>query len=315
MHFFPGTLNSYRWNTTAITVLNASQLTSTSGIYLDSKDDLYIADEQANHVVWRLANNTSTAVRIAGLLLSSGPNSSQLRNPQDVYFDSSGNLYVSDLNNFRIQKYINGSMLGVTIAGTGFSGSTLSQLNSGRYFSFDTTETYVFVADSDNHRIMRFTTSSTNGTNGTVVAGGNGAGLGNTQLYSPWGIHYVPTVSNYMYISNNVIHTVVKWIPGASSGVLVAGSPNISGSSSTLLDGPMGVKIDAYENLYVVDRNNHRIQMFCENNATGITIAGTGTGGNSATQLSSLRGMAFDSSMNLYVSDFGNRRIQKFLKL
>ena len=118
-----------------------------------------------------------------------------------------------------------------------------------------------------------------------------------------------------MYITNAASHTLMKWIPGASSGIVVAGTGNVSGSSSTLLNTPRGVKIDAYQNVYVVDSNNHRVQLFCANSRTGTTIAGTSTASNSATQLSGPRGIAFDSSMNMYISDSGNNRIQKFLKL
>jgi hypothetical protein len=55
--------------------------------------------------------------------------------------------------------------------------------------------------------------------------------------------------------------------------------------------------------------------MFCYNNQTGITLAGTGVAGSTATQLNDARSLAFDSSMNLYVTDHGNNRVQKFLKL
>ncbi|CAF4416414.1 unnamed protein product [Adineta steineri] len=55
--------------------------------------------------------------------------------------------------------------------------------------------------------------------------------------------------------------------------------------------------------------------MFCANNQTGITIAGTGVAGSSAMQLNGPRGIAFDSEMNMYIGDFDNHRVQKFLKL
>ncbi|CAF4169503.1 unnamed protein product, partial [Adineta steineri] len=57
------------------------------------------------------------------------------------------------------------------------------------------------------------------------------------------------------------------------------------------------------------------VQLFCQNNQTAVTVAGTGTSGSSATQLYGPRGIAFDSSMNMYVSDANNHRVQKYLKL
>lgn len=284
-------------------------------MYLDINDTLYIVDETGNHVIWKLLKNSSTPIRIAGLLLSPGPNASQLYNPQDLYIDSKQNLYVTDFYNYRVQKYINGSLNGITFVGTsGINGTGLNQLGGMRYFNFDPTETYMFIADSENHRIMRFFTNSTAGANGVLVAGGNGPGTANTQLSYPWGVYY-SSITNFLYITNLSGGTVMQWLPGASSGTVIAGIVGSSGSSATQLNGPMGIKLDNYLNMYVVDCYNHRVQMFCANNQTGITIAGNGTSGNGATQLSGPRGIAFDSAMNMYIGDLGNRRVQKFLKL
>ncbi|CAF1021950.1 unnamed protein product [Adineta steineri] len=77
----------------------------------------------------------------------------------------------------------------------------------------------------------------------------------------------------------------------------------------------MGIKIDSFMNIYVVDNGNNRIQLFCANSNTGITIAGDGTANSGATQFNNPRGIAFDSAMNMYVGDQGNNRVQKFTKL
>ena len=107
----------------------------------------------------------------------------------------------------------------------------------------------------------------------------------------------------------------MRWNANASFGTYIAGTPGTSGSNSTLLNAPTGLKVDSYMNVFVGDSNNHRVQMFCFNNQTGTTIVGTGTAGSSATQLNQPLGIAFDSAMNLYVSDSTNRRVQKFVRL
>ncbi|CAF1317093.1 unnamed protein product [Adineta steineri] len=311
-----GTLSTYRWNTTGITILNSSQMTFIEDIYFDSNDTLYISDEYNNHVVWKLLKNATTATIIAGQSGSPGSSASQLCNPQGVYLDSKNNMYVADYNNARIQKYVNGSTVGITIAGINSSaGSALNKLNVPRDIVIDSTDTYVYIADYSNNRIIRFQTNSTTGTNGEVVAGGAGAGNTITQLNQPWGIHYLPTISNYLYITNCGGHSVMRWIPGNSSGEFIAGTPGTAGSTATTLSSPTAIKLDSYLNLFVVEYGNHRVQMFCQNNQTGITIAGTGISGSSAAQLNGPKGIAFDSSMNLYVADTGNNRVQKFVKL
>lgn len=120
-----------------------------------------------------------------------------------------------------------------------------------------------------------------------------------------------------MYITNCDSHTVIKWIPGEPNGVFVAGISGTSGSNSTLLSCPLDVRVDQYNNIYVADSRNNRIQMFCSdgNSADGITIAGGNGDGSSNIQLGQPRSLDFDSEMNLYVSDSTNNRIVKFTKL
>ena len=273
-------------------------------------------DETSNHVVWQLPKNASTATLVAGELRVPGGNASQLSNPQDVYLDSTGNLYVTDYYNFRVQKYASGSTSGETIAGvSGSNGNASNQFGGVRYMAFDETQTYVYVTDCDNHRIMRYPTNPACENSSVVSAGGSGAGNTPTQLNYPWGIAYRPLVSSDLYITNNLGHSVLRWKPGDSSGVFVAGIPGTPGSNATDLNRPMGIKIDSYLNIYVVDNSNHRVQMFCNNSPTGLTITGDGTAGSDSTHLNVPRGIAFDSSMNMYISDFGNSRVQKFLKL
>ncbi|CAF3425381.1 unnamed protein product, partial [Rotaria sp. Silwood2] len=311
-----GSTAAVHWNPLGTTIVNSSQISGPSGIYINSNNTLFIIDEYSNVVVWQLLRNAVSVTNVAGVYKSRGSSSDRFNSPQDVYVDASGNIYVSDFYNYRIQKFTSGSSNGTTIAGiTGQVGSAFSQFNGLRYFTFDSTDTYIYVTDSYNHRVMRYSTSSTSGTNGVPMAGNNGPGNSNTTLFCPWGIHYLPSVSNDLFITNYYGHSVIRWTPGASSGYFVAGVPGVSGQTSMLLSYPIGIKIDTYLNIYVVDNSNHRIQMFCANSQSGITIAGTGIAGNTATQLISPRAIAFDSAMNLYVADTGNARIQKFLKL
>ncbi|CAF4027929.1 unnamed protein product, partial [Adineta steineri] len=190
----PCTLNTYRWNTTGITILNASQVIYTAGIFFDSSATMYVVDAN-NQVVWKLLKNATTAIVVAGQLATSGSSASLLNSPVDVYIDSNNNMYVSDYNNARIQKFVNGSTIGATFAGiSGSSGSALNQLYQPGCFSVDSSQTYMYISDYGNNRVMRYPMTSTTGTNGTIVAGGAGAGNTNTQLNLPWGIYYQPTI-------------------------------------------------------------------------------------------------------------------------
>ncbi|CAF0724623.1 unnamed protein product [Adineta steineri] len=312
----PCLTGNYLWNTSGITILDSSQVTNVVDIYIDSQNTLYITDEAPSAVAWRLLKNATSATVIAGTKGSTGSSNTQLRLPQSVYVDNNGTMYVVDYANQRIQKYINGSNSGITIAGLSeSSGSSLNQLDHPRFITLDPTQTYIYIADNDNHRIMRYSTNSISGDNGTVVAGGTGQGNTNTSLNKPWGLWYQPPISSDLFITNHDGHSIMRWTPGASSGTFIAGVPGTVGSNSTLLNNPMGIKLDKYLNMFVVDYSNHRIQMFCANNEIGITIVGTGNTDSTATALNGPRGIAFDSDMNMYVADLNNKRVQKFLKL
>lgn len=311
-----GVLNGSSWNSIGVTILDSSQTLHPSSVYLDHTDILYVVDEIPKYVVWRFSNKAVPLTVVAGQLSVSGSNASQLNFPQDVSVDRNGNIYVTDHFNARVQKYSNGCLTGITIAGiTGTRGSVLNQLNGLRCLLLDNTESFIVVADSANHRIMRFPTNSTTGSNGTLLAGGNGAGNLISQLNYPWDISYRPEISSDLFITNHFGHSIIRWSPGSSSGTFVAGVPGISGSNATLLKQPIGIQIDRYMNIYVADQANHRIQLFCSNSRIGITIAGTGVAGNASNQLNAPRGIAFDSAMNLYVGDVANQRVQKFSKL
>jgi hypothetical protein len=104
----------------------------------------------------------------------------------------------------------------------------------------------------------------------------------------------------------------MRWRAGASNGTILAGVAGVSGSTPTQLNTPSGITLDQWQNIYVNDRGNLRIQLFCNGSSTGITIAGTGTGGSS---FSTAYDVKLDSQLNLYVVDFGANRVMKFAKL
>ena len=151
-----------------------------------------------------------------------------------------------------------------------------------------------------------------NASSGTVVAGGNGPGTNISQLMQPLGFIFDEKNSSFL-IANYGAHNIVRWRLGDTSWTLVAGVTGVSGSSSTLLNGPRSVILDPFGNMYVVDGYNHRIQMFLENDNNATTIAGvTGSSGTAANELDNPHGLAFDDDLNLHVVDTNNHRIQKF---
>jgi hypothetical protein len=104
----------------------------------------------------------------------------------------------------------------------------------------------------------------------------------------------------------------MRWRVGASNGTIVAGIAGNAGSNSSQLSFPTGITLDQWQNIYVNDRANTRIQLFCNGSSTGITIAGSGSGGSSFSYPYDVK---LDSQLNLYVVDSNANRVMKFLKL
>jgi sugar lactone lactonase YvrE len=194
---------------------------------------------------------------------------------------------------------------------TGTPGNSTSQLYYPYGIAHDWSSSILYIADQYNNRIMKYLF---NASSGSVVAGGNGQGTSTTQLYLPVSV-YFDSSSNSLFIANFGANNVVRWVLGASSWTLVAGSASgLAGSSSILLNKPEDIALDSMSNVYVADSNNNRVQFFFAGQSNGTTIAGvTGTSGNTATLFNRTVSVAVDAQFNLYVADCYNQRVQKFL--
>ncbi|CAF4827719.1 unnamed protein product [Rotaria sp. Silwood1] len=306
-----------RWNTTGSTVAGTgvagtsepNRLYNPSDIALDSSDALYIADQSNNRVVkWIIDEPTGTTVagQASG---TAGSAAYELNKPGDIFVDSSYNLYVADTYNHRVQLWSSGAFTGRTVAGNGTNGSALNQLSFPNGVNLDSSSDILYVADTNNHRIMSY---ASNASIGTLVAGGNGSGTQSHQLYSPYAVHF-DSPSNSLVIANYGSHNIVRWVLGASGWTLIAGYIGSSGITAMTLTNPTDAVLDPMGNIYVADYSNDRIQFFRAGQPNGTTIAGvTETPGNSPNLLYHPFSIALDKQLNLYVTDSSNHRVQKF---
>jgi sugar lactone lactonase YvrE len=67
---------------------------------------IYIADSGNNRIVRWTDNYAAGGTCIVGCTGSAGVGEMDLNSPRDLKFDPSGNLYVSDQGNNRVQKYM-----------------------------------------------------------------------------------------------------------------------------------------------------------------------------------------------------------------
>jgi len=155
----------------------------------------------------------------------------------------------------------------------------------------------VYVADSWNHRIQKFTAS------GAFIGKWGKKGTGDGELDMPFGIAI--DGDGNVYVAEWGNHRIQKF---SSSGAYITkwGS---EGTGNGEFNHPIGISIDAAGNVYVSDTWNHRIQKF---SATGVFISKWGSYGTGNGKFYNPIGIAFDGIGNVYVADMDNHRIQKF---
>ena len=232
-----------------------------------------------------------------------GFNLDQFNYPTGIAYDQDENLFVSDMHNHRIQKWIKGATFGITIAGGNDYGSDANQLNEPGKIAIDALGT-IYIADSENNRIQKWYKGAKEG---ETVAGGNGRGDALNQFDKPYGIAL--DNDGVLYVSDIENHRVVRWDPNAKEGVIVAGG-NGNGAQLNQLSYPMGIILDEKKNLYVADTYNHRVQLWNPGAKEGITILSADD--INFKSFNFFTGITIDKKNRLYLSDYEKRQVVEF---
>ncbi len=233
-----------------------------------------------------------------------GSELNQLYYPTGIALDPSGDLYVSDMYNHRIQRWKPGATVGITAAGGNGFGYDPSQLEEPGKIDIDS-QGNLYIADTGNNRIQKW---EYGGLTGTTVAGGNGLGNELNQLYNPFGI----AVDNdgTIYVSELSNHRVTKWSVGGSQGEIVAGG-NGEGSDPDQLAIPMGIAINKKGDLFVADTYNHRIQLWEKGATKGKTLI-SGKDFEPGYQINYFSGISIVDDTFLYITDYQQKRIIRY---
>lgn len=108
--------------------------------------------------------------------------------------------------------------------------------------------------------------------------------------------------NNNVYVSERSNSRILKWtpdMPPESEGIVIAGTGK-KGNAPNQFSWPRAVFVDNCENLYVVDRDNSRIQYWPKDASCGNTLI-------AHCNSRILLGMKVDSNGNIYAADWRNR--------
>ena len=220
---------------TAGTATN-SNLNYPTGVAVDTSGNVYIADYGGNVVEKVTPSGTLSIIAGTGGVgaPTAGPAlNSSFHGPYGVAVDRSGNIYIADSSNYKIEKIDPSGTLSIYATGFGLiEGIAVDSANS------------VYVAQYGGSTIVKITAAGTKSTvagTGTAGAYTKGAQATISKLNNPTGVA-VDTTGNF-YIAdyrNNVVEMVNANTPGAPTGVSAAaanGSVTVSFSAPSATGG------------------------------------------------------------------------------
>ncbi|CAF3254829.1 unnamed protein product, partial [Rotaria socialis] len=131
-----------------------NQLNWPTYLFVDRQQNVYISDSY-NHRVMKWNKGATEGIVVAGEK-GKGNSLTQLSHPQGIFVDTLGTLYVADQGNNRVMRWTLGDKKQPTVVvGGNRYGAGANQFSNPVGLSFDR-HGNLYVADTNNHRVQRF---------------------------------------------------------------------------------------------------------------------------------------------------------------
>jgi sugar lactone lactonase YvrE len=290
----------------------------------------YLAEAGIQQAMYQLGRNIEWRTGIAETPLGHGTYSVTVNQPlptADISLIATGKAAGAERTITVTLRQVLNIVAGTGVAGYSGDGgpATVAQLQVPTSVFGDSAGN-LFVADWDNHRIRKIeaitgTISTVAGT-GTAGYSGDGGAATAAMLHRPTGV-CVDSAGN-LFIADQDNHRVRKVTAATGTIATVAGtgvagySGDGGAATAARLNKPTGVFVDASNNLFIADHDNHRIRKVAALLSLMSTVAGTGIGGYSGDGgLATLANINYPFSVfadvqgNLLIADKNNHRIRK----
>jgi hypothetical protein len=292
-------------------------LTGPTGVFLDSSNNIYIADTGDN--VIRVVNTQSTPITVAGVTIQSGnigaiagnyfacsstpcgdggaATSAQLNLPNSVALDINGNVYIADASDFTIR-----------VVNTQASPITIQTVTIG---------------------VGKIETIAGNFTQCSVPPCGDTTPATTAQLNFPRSVFVDGSGNVFIADTTNTTGQVVREVSAGTintfAGTYTQGFFGDGGSALTAeLNTPSGVFVDGSANVFIADSANDVIREVTSGNintiigkidvvnSVSIPQAAYSGDGSLATNasLQEPTGVAADAASNWYIADASNNRVR-----
>ncbi|CAF0998936.1 unnamed protein product [Adineta steineri] len=290
-----------------ITVAGSKSLNPTitlrfpTGVILDAEKYLFIVDRYNHRIVGSDLNGFRCLVGCYGM----GSQSNQLNKPFSLSFDHSGNMFVTDQSNHRIQKFLlmkdsftlpfNQPKFCPTATWnpTGINFANQSIVGQDPFAIFVSTNNTIYVANQQNSTIIMWQEENINLTK--IITG---------NFTEPWSLFV--TTNGDIYVDDGEKNgRVQKWSVATNTFATVM---NVNSLCS-------GLFVDIDDTLYCSMFNHQQVvkRSFNDSIVTpNCVAAGTGIDGSAPNQLYGPAGIFVDVNFDLYVADYYNDRVQLF---